>query len=127
MFDLPYFYHFFITPVPGPKILRSLQGCEVVEGDDAHFFIELSIPMAGTWFLNSLQLKHGERYSIQHNQTKHSLMIHKAEAAEDTAELTFIANGVRDSAVLQVKRRCKRLPFLLNVPFRRTACCHFMC
>ncbi|XP_017282419.1 obscurin-like protein 1a isoform X2 [Kryptolebias marmoratus] len=89
--------------VPGPKILHNLQGCDVVEGEDAHFAIELSVPMVGTWFLNSLQLKHGGRYSIQHNQTKHSLVIHEAKTADDTAEITFIANGVRDSAALKVK------------------------
>uniref|UniRef100_A0AAX7W7X0 Obscurin-like protein 1 n=1 Tax=Astatotilapia calliptera TaxID=8154 RepID=A0AAX7W7X0_ASTCA len=90
--------------VPGPKILSRLQSCEVVEGQDAHLSIELSAPMVGTWFLNSAQLQHGGRYSIQHNQTKHSVVIHESRMTEDEAEVTFIANGVRDSAVLNVKR-----------------------
>uniref|UniRef100_A0A669EC84 Obscurin-like protein 1 n=2 Tax=Oreochromis TaxID=8139 RepID=A0A669EC84_ORENI len=90
--------------VPGPKILSRLQSCEVVEGQDARFSIELSAPMVGTWFLNSAQLQHGGRYSIQHNQTKHSVVIHESRMTEDEAEVTFIANGVRDSAVLNVKR-----------------------
>ncbi|XP_038136864.1 obscurin-like protein 1a [Cyprinodon tularosa] len=89
--------------VPGPKIHKPLQGCEVMEGEDAHFSIELSAPMVGTWFLNSSQLQHGGRYSVQQNQTKHSLVIHGTGAADDTAEVTFIANGVRDSAILKVK------------------------
>ncbi|XP_012714433.2 obscurin-like protein 1a isoform X1 [Fundulus heteroclitus] len=89
--------------VPGPKIHKHLQGCEVMEGEDAHFFIELSTPMVGTWFLNSSQLQHGGRYSVQQNQAKHSLVIHETRTSEDTAEITFIANGVRDSAVLKVK------------------------
>ncbi|XP_063323695.1 obscurin-like protein 1a [Pelmatolapia mariae] len=89
--------------VPGPKILSRLQSCEVVEGQDAHFSIELSAPMVGTWFLSSAQLQHGGRYSIQHNQTKHSVVIHESHMTEDEAEVTFIANGVRDSAVLNVK------------------------
>ncbi|XP_073318223.1 obscurin-like protein 1a [Pagrus major] len=89
--------------VPGPKIHRSLKGCEVMEGEDAHFSIELSATMVGTWFLNSAQLQHGGRYSIKQSQTKHSLVIHETCTAEDTAEVTFIANGVRDSAVLNVK------------------------
>lgn len=95
--------------VPGPKILSRLQSCEAVEGQDARFSIELSAPMVGTWFLNSAQLQHGGRYSIQHNQTKHSVVIHESRMTEDEAEVTFIANGVRDSAVLNVKRRCKNL------------------
>ncbi|XP_041637515.1 obscurin-like protein 1a [Cheilinus undulatus] len=89
--------------VPGPKIHSNLKACEVVEGEDAHFSIELSATMVGTWFLNSAQLKHGGRYSIQQSQTKHSLVIHETRSTEDTAEITFIANGVRDSAALKVK------------------------
>ncbi|XP_034467642.1 obscurin-like protein 1a [Hippoglossus hippoglossus] len=89
--------------VPGPKIHSRLQGCEVVEGEDARFSIELSASMVGTWFLNSAQLQHGGRYSIQQSQTQHSLVIHDPLTTEDTAEVTFIANGVRDSAVLKVK------------------------
>ncbi|XP_008282358.1 obscurin-like protein 1a [Stegastes partitus] len=89
--------------VSGPKILRRLQGCEVVEGEDARFVIELSASMVGTWFLNSAQLQHDGRYSIQQSQTQHSLVIHETHTTEDTAEVTFIANGVRDSAVLRVK------------------------
>ncbi|KAM4602185.1 obscurin-like protein 1a [Polymixia lowei] len=89
--------------VPGPKIRRQLQGCDVVEGEEARFSIELSASMSATWFLNSTQLQHGGRYSISHNQTQHSLSIRETQAADNTAEVTFIANGVRDSAVLNVK------------------------
>ncbi|KAK2857016.1 hypothetical protein Q5P01_005751 [Channa striata] len=89
--------------VPGPKIHGHLQSCEVVEGEDAHFAIELSATMVGTWFLNSAQLQHGGRYLIQQTQKKHSLVIHETLLTEDAAEVTFIANGVRDSALLKVK------------------------
>lgn len=80
-----------------------------MEGEDAHFSIELSASMVGTWFLNSAQLQHGGRYLIQQLQTQHSLVIRDTCTTEDTAEVTFIANGVRDSAVLKVKRRCYNL------------------
>ncbi|XP_041834263.1 obscurin-like protein 1a [Melanotaenia boesemani] len=89
--------------IPGPQIHSHLKGCEVMEGDDAQFSIELSAPMVGTWFLNSTQLQHGARYSIKQTQTRHSLVIRETQTAEDAAEITFIANGVRDSAVLKVK------------------------
>ncbi|KAM4560015.1 obscurin-like protein 1a [Odontesthes bonariensis] len=89
--------------VPGPKIHSHLQGCEVLEGEDARFSIELSAPLVGTWFLNSTQLQNGGRYLIKQTQTRHSLVIQETQTAEDTAEVTFIANGVRDSAVLKVK------------------------
>ena len=100
--------------VPGPKIHSHLQGCEVVEGEDSRFSIELSAPLVGTWFLNSTQLQNGGRYSIKQTQTRHSLVIQETQTAEDTAEITFIANGVRDSAVLKVKRRYKSLLIVLN-------------
>ncbi|KAM9820390.1 obscurin-like protein 1a [Neosynchiropus ocellatus] len=89
--------------VPGPKISNHLKGCEVTEGEDACFSIQLSTAMVGTWFLNSAELQHGGRFSIQHSQTQHSLIIHETCSAENSAEITFIANGVRDSAVLKVK------------------------
>ncbi|XP_028325054.1 obscurin-like protein 1a [Gouania willdenowi] len=88
---------------PGPKIYRHLENGVVEEGEDARFSIELSTKMVGTWFLNSAQLQHGGRYSIHQVQKEHSLVIHETCATEDAAEVTFIANGVRDSAVLNVK------------------------
>ena len=86
-----------------------------MEGEDARFSIELSASMVGTWFLNSAQLQHGGRYSIQQSHTQHSLVIHDPLTTEDAAEVTFIANGVRDSAVLKVKRTCSDLFILLIV------------
>ncbi|XP_055022481.1 obscurin-like protein 1a [Boleophthalmus pectinirostris] len=88
--------------VPGPKIHSPLQACEVVEGEEARFSIELSSSMVGTWFLNSSQLQNGGRYFIQQSQAHHTLVIQETQAMEDGAEITFIANGVRDSAVLKV-------------------------
>ncbi|KAK2917478.1 obscurin-like protein 1a [Channa argus] len=96
-------FHKVVHLVPGPKIHSHLQSCEVVEGEDARFAIELSATMVGTWFLNSAQLQHGGRFLIQHTRTHHSLVIRETCLTEDTGEVTFIANGVRDSAVLKVK------------------------
>uniref|UniRef100_A0AAV2LE12 Obscurin-like protein 1 n=1 Tax=Knipowitschia caucasica TaxID=637954 RepID=A0AAV2LE12_KNICA len=89
--------------VLGPKICTPLRWCEVVEGEEARFTLELSASMVGTWFLNSSQLQHGGRYTVTHSQTSHSLLIQETQAADDGAEVTFIANGVRDSAALRVK------------------------
>ncbi|XP_056156999.1 obscurin-like protein 1a [Lampris incognitus] len=89
--------------VPGPKIRSQLQSTEVMEGEEAKFSIELSAAMTGTWFLNSTQLQSGGRFTICHSQTQHSLVICETQATDDSAEITFIANGVRDSAVLKVK------------------------
>lgn len=103
--------------MPGPKILTSLRGCEAAEGEDARFSIELSTAMAGTWFLNSAQLQHGGRYSIRQSQKHHSLAIHDTRLADDVAEVTFIANGVRDSAVLRVKRESEHKSVQLSSTF----------
>ncbi|XP_054646786.1 obscurin-like protein 1a isoform X1 [Dunckerocampus dactyliophorus] len=89
--------------VPGPKIYSQLQGLEVTEGEDAVFSIGLSTSIVGSWFLNSAQLQNGGRYSIKQSKTQHTLVIHETVTTEDEAEITFIGNGVRDSAVLKVK------------------------
>ncbi|XP_019712126.1 obscurin-like protein 1a [Hippocampus comes] len=89
--------------VPGIKICSHLQDLEVTEGEDALFSIVLSASVVGTWFLNSAQLQDGGRYTIKQSKTQHMLVIHETLAAEDVAEITFIANGVRNSAVLKVK------------------------
>ncbi|XP_038853293.1 obscurin-like protein 1 [Salvelinus namaycush] len=89
--------------VPGPKIRTPLRGCEVTEGEDALFSIDLSVMVTGTWFLNSTQLQDTQHYSIQQAKTQHSLVIHSTKVEDHEAEVTFIANGVRDSAVLKVQ------------------------
>lgn len=76
----------------------------MTEGEEALFSIVLSASVVGTWFLNSAQLQDGGRYTIKQSKTQHTLVIHETLAAEDVAEITFIANGVRNSAVLKVKR-----------------------
>ncbi|KAJ8003890.1 hypothetical protein DPEC_G00153090 [Dallia pectoralis] len=89
--------------VPGPKIKTPLRGCEVTEEEDAQFSIDLSVTVTGTWFLNSTQLQDNRRYSIQQAETKHSLVVRGVRIEDNGAEVTFIANGVRDSAVLKVQ------------------------
>ncbi|XP_038835461.1 obscurin-like protein 1 [Salvelinus namaycush] len=89
--------------VPGPKIRTPLRGCEVTEGEDALFSIDLSVMVTGIWFLNSTQLQDTQHYSIQQANTQHSLVIHSTKVEDHEAEVTFIANGVRDSAVLKVQ------------------------
>ena len=90
-------------PVPGPKIRQRLQGCEVAEGEEARFSLELSASLPGTWFLNSTQLQQGGRYAVQQAQGQHSLVIGETRMADNAAEVTFIANGIRDLAVLKVQ------------------------
>ncbi|XP_061686423.1 obscurin-like protein 1a [Syngnathoides biaculeatus] len=89
--------------VPGTKICSPLQDLEVTEGEDAVFSIVLSASLVGTWFLNSAQLQDGGRYSVKQSKTQHTLVIHETFSAEDKAEITFIANGLRNSATLMVK------------------------
>lgn len=95
--------HIVLSAVPGPKIKASLKNAVVTEGDDAVFSLELSTSMIGTWFLNSMQLQDSERFSITQSKNQHILRIHQVPNVYDGAEITFIATGVRDSAVLQIK------------------------
>ncbi|XP_030637589.1 obscurin-like protein 1a [Chanos chanos] len=87
----------------GPKIKTPLKNVSVMEGEDAVFSLELSTSMVGTWFLNSTQLQDSERFSIRHSKNHHSLRIQRVSDVYDGAEITFIATGVRDAALLQVK------------------------
>nr|XP_055069179.1 obscurin-like protein 1a isoform X2 [Misgurnus anguillicaudatus] len=96
--------------VPGPVIKVPLKNAVVNEGDDAVFSIELSTSMIGTWFLNSTQLQDSEQFSIAHSKNQHILRIHRVHNVYDGAEITFIATGVRDSAVLQIKAEVNFLP-----------------
>uniref|UniRef100_W5L213 Obscurin-like protein 1 n=1 Tax=Astyanax mexicanus TaxID=7994 RepID=W5L213_ASTMX len=89
--------------LPGPKIKTPLRNAVVTEGEDAVFCIELSASMIGTWFLNSTQLQASERVSISQSKALHTLRFHNTPQVYDGAEITFIATGVRDSAVLQVQ------------------------
>uniref|UniRef100_A0AAY4B1Y8 Obscurin like cytoskeletal adaptor 1a n=1 Tax=Denticeps clupeoides TaxID=299321 RepID=A0AAY4B1Y8_9TELE len=97
--------------VPGPKIKTSLKNAMVSPGDDALFSIELSTSMIGNWFLNSTQLKDSESLSISHSKNQHSLIIRNVSEIYNGAEITFIANGVRDSAMLQVEGLTNKLKF----------------
>uniref|UniRef100_A0AAR2M6E8 Obscurin like cytoskeletal adaptor 1a n=1 Tax=Pygocentrus nattereri TaxID=42514 RepID=A0AAR2M6E8_PYGNA len=83
--------------------LSKKTNAAVTEGEDAVFSIELSASMIGTWFLNSTQLQASERCSISQSKTLHTLCFHNVPNVYDGAEITFIATGVRDSAVLQVQ------------------------
>ncbi|XP_076159377.1 obscurin-like protein 1a [Alosa pseudoharengus] len=94
-----------IRLVPGPKIKTPLKNVVVTDGDDAVFFIELSATMIGTWFLNSTQLADSESITLRQTQHQHSLQIRGVRDIYNGAEITFIASGVRDSALLQVEPR----------------------
>ncbi|XP_061633474.1 obscurin-like protein 1a isoform X2 [Phyllopteryx taeniolatus] len=100
--------------VPGTKICSPLQDLEVTEGEDAVFSIVLSASLVGTWFFNSAQLQDGGRYSIKQSKTQHTLVIHETLTAEDKAEITFIANGLRNSAALVVKPAIMKFSPLLE-------------
>lgn len=95
--------HIVLSAVPGPKIKVPLKNAVVMEGEDAVFSIELSTSMIGTWFLNSMQLQDSERFSIAQSKNQHILRVHQVPHVYDGAEITFIATGVRDSAVLQIE------------------------
>ncbi|XP_053085446.1 obscurin-like protein 1a isoform X4 [Pangasianodon hypophthalmus] len=89
--------------VPGPKIKTPLKNTRVTEGEDAVFSIELSTAQIGTWFLNSTQLQRSENLCISQSKNIHTLRFCNVLSVYNGAEITFIASGVRDSAVLQVQ------------------------
>ncbi|NXE46568.1 OBSL1 protein, partial [Casuarius casuarius] len=93
--------------VPAARLERGLQDARVWDGEDAHFSLELSASVRGTWFLNGARLDNeegaGGRYCVQHCKTEHSLLIQGARLAESGAQVTFVSNGIQDSATLHVQ------------------------
>ncbi|XP_054908733.1 obscurin-like protein 1 isoform X6 [Poeciliopsis prolifica] len=89
--------------VPVARIQAPLQDALVPEGQDALFTIELSASVIGTWFLNGTQLQDDERYALRRSRTHQSLRIRGVRDADNGAEITFIAYGIRDSAALYIQ------------------------
>ncbi|MGH0169422.1 UNVERIFIED_CONTAM: hypothetical protein FKN15_068926, partial [Acipenser sinensis] len=89
--------------VPVARIKTPLQDVLVPEGKDAKFSIELSALVIGTWFLNGSQIQEDERYTIHRSRTEHSLLLKATNPSDNRSEITFIAYGVRDSAMLYVQ------------------------
>ncbi|XP_059823540.1 obscurin-like protein 1 isoform X2 [Hypanus sabinus] len=89
--------------VPVARIRMHLNDTTVCQEEDAEFAIELTAPVIGTWHMKGRQLQEGERISIQHSRSQHSLLIRRAKLEENEVEVTFVAHGVRDSAILFVK------------------------
>ncbi|XP_069083306.1 obscurin-like protein 1 isoform X2 [Pleurodeles waltl] len=94
--------------VPLAQLQTPLHDLQVKEGEDAEFTLELSTSVNGRWFLNGMQLgedeeEQGGRCSIRHRRTLHTLLIRRVRREESGAEITFVAYGVKDSAVLRVQ------------------------
>ncbi|XP_041117501.1 obscurin-like protein 1 isoform X2 [Polyodon spathula] len=89
--------------VPVARIKTPLQDVLVSEGKDAEFSIELSTLVNGTWFLNGSQIQEDDRYTIHRSRTEHSLHLKATNPSDNRSEITFIAYGVRDSAMLYVQ------------------------
>ncbi|XP_069473049.1 obscurin-like protein 1 isoform X2 [Ambystoma mexicanum] len=93
--------------VPLAQVQTPLRDLVVKEGEDAEFSLELSTSVTGRWFLNGMQLgedeeQQGGRCSLRHRRTLHTLLIRRVRREESGAEITFVAYGVRDSAILSV-------------------------
>ncbi|XP_072197962.1 obscurin-like protein 1 [Excalfactoria chinensis] len=107
----PVEFHGCVHLVPAVCLERGLQDARVQDGEDARFSVELSASVQGEWFLDGTRLQ-GEgsrRFSMQHCGTEHSLLIRSARLRESGARVTFVANGVRDSATLHVQEAPVRI------------------
>nr|XP_033803029.1 obscurin-like protein 1 isoform X2 [Geotrypetes seraphini] len=97
--------------VPRAQIRRPLQNILVREGEDAKFFVELSASVTGSWLVNGKQVNNdlqeeegkGRRCHVKQERTLHSMLIEGAHHNQDGTEVTFIAEGIRQSALLHVQ------------------------
>eukprot|EP00061_Rhincodon_typus_P008647 g31444.t1 len=87
----------------GARIRTHLSDMTVYQDSDAEFTIELSTSVLGTWHMKGQQLHNDQRFKIDQSRTRHSLLIRGVKVEENESEITFVAHGVRDSAVLFVK------------------------
>ncbi|XP_005991811.1 obscurin-like protein 1 [Latimeria chalumnae] len=88
--------------IPVARILTLLKGVQVMEGEGAEFVIELSASLLGSWFVNGAPLQQNERFTARHARSQHSLFIGSAQLKDSGTEISFVAHGVKDSAILHV-------------------------
>ncbi|XP_067890882.1 obscurin-like protein 1 isoform X2 [Heterodontus francisci] len=89
--------------VPSARIRTHLSDMIVSQDTDAEFIIELSTSVLGTWHMKGRQLHDDGRFKIEQSRSHHSLLIRGVKVEENESEITFVAHGVRDSAILFVK------------------------
>ncbi|XP_030066754.1 obscurin-like protein 1 [Microcaecilia unicolor] len=96
--------------VPRAQVRRPLQNVFVREGEDAEFFVELSASVTGSWLVNGKQVNNGNeeeeegrRYHTSQERTLQSMLIQGVLHKQDGAEITFLAEGIRESARLHVQ------------------------
>ncbi|XP_078083922.1 obscurin-like protein 1 isoform X2 [Mustelus asterias] len=89
--------------VPSARIHTHLNDMIVYQDTDAQFSIELSTSVLGTWHMKGQQLHDDERFKVEQSKSRHSLLIRGVGMEENESEITFVAHGVRDSAILFVK------------------------
>lgn len=94
------YYHLAAAPV---LFKKELENQEVLEGKEAILACETSHPDCRvTWLKGSAVLAPGEKYSIEHRATAHTLHIHKLDV-KDSGEYTCDTGDKRSSATLTVK------------------------
>ncbi|XP_041056563.1 obscurin-like protein 1 isoform X2 [Carcharodon carcharias] len=89
--------------VPSARIHTHLSDLIACQDTDAEFTIELSTSVLGIWHMKGRQLHDDERFKIEQSRSRHSLLIRGVKMEENESEITFVAHGVRDSAILFVK------------------------
>ncbi|KAJ7405279.1 hypothetical protein WISP_141139 [Willisornis vidua] len=92
---------------PAARLERGLQDVRVRDGEDVQFSVELSAAVHGSWFLNGVRLGEeqdaGSRFRVQHRGTEHLLLIRGVQLVDSGAQVTFVSDGIRDSAILHVQ------------------------
>uniref|UniRef100_A0A4W3I0N4 Obscurin like cytoskeletal adaptor 1b n=1 Tax=Callorhinchus milii TaxID=7868 RepID=A0A4W3I0N4_CALMI len=95
--------------VPAARIRSPLRDVTVKEMEDAEFSIELSASVLGTWYVGGEPALQSERFRLVHARTRHSILIPAPSIQDSHTEVTFLAHGVRDSAILYVTEPAVRI------------------
>uniref|UniRef100_M3XPN1 non-specific serine/threonine protein kinase n=1 Tax=Mustela putorius furo TaxID=9669 RepID=M3XPN1_MUSPF len=88
---------------PQLAVRTPLKAVEAVEGGEVTFSVDLTLALAGEWFLDGQALKASSMYMIRQDGTRHALTIHSVSASMHGAELKFVANGIESSIRMEVR------------------------
>ncbi|XP_032190991.1 obscurin isoform X28 [Mustela erminea] len=88
---------------PQLAVRTPLKAVEAVEGGEVTFSVDLTLALAGEWFLDGQALKPSSMYMIRQDGTRHALTIHSVSASMHGAELKFVANGIESSIRMEVR------------------------
>ena len=105
------------------KVVKDLEGQEVMETEDATFTIELNKPdQKVVWYHKGRKVVAGDKYVISSEGNVYRLVI-KSCSLDDTADVKFTVDKLKPTAKLTVKgsfsHSSKSVYYIMNLKFMK--------